>query len=146
MRRIRNILPAAMESDEVIRVGRALAVLKRWNEVVGEPLAARSWPDRYSSGTVWVAVEGAAWASELRMRKEEILERLRDISGEPGLFQNVRFGQRTLPPRPDTSPAPPEEPPLSRETTLTISEIAARRLAKMRAQADQDSGSTDLPK
>ncbi|HSI74113.1 MAG TPA: DUF721 domain-containing protein [Fimbriimonas sp.] len=133
MKRIRQVLPAAMESDEVIRVGRALGVLKRWDEVVGHDLAERSWPDRYTSGTVWVAVEGAAWASELRMRKEEILRKLKDVSGEPSLFSNIRFGQRTLPPRP--APFVPEAPlELTRDTSLSIREIAERRLAKMRGE------------
>ncbi len=132
MRRIRQILPAAMESPEVLRVGRALAVLKRWNEVVGEPLAERSWPDRYTNGTVWVAVEGAAWANELRMMKEQILIRLKEISGEPTLFVNIRFGQRKLPPRPEPAYEPTPEPELKGSTELSIREIAERRLAKMR--------------
>ncbi|MEZ0326089.1 MAG: DUF721 domain-containing protein [Fimbriimonas sp.] len=132
MRRIRQILPAAMESPEVLRVGRALAVLKRWNEVVGEPLAERSWPDRYTNGTVWVAVEGAAWANELRMMKEQILERLKEISKEPELFHNIRFGQRKLPPRPEVPYQKPAELELKGTTQLSIREIAERRLARMR--------------
>lgn len=135
MRKIRNVLPAAMQSEEVLRVGRALAIFKRWDEVVGEALAQRSWPDRYSDGTVWVAVEGAAWATELRLSKETILERMRSLSGEPSLFKDVRFGQRALPKRDEpVKPAepPPEGPPLTKDTPLTIQEIAARRLAKRR--------------
>jgi predicted nucleic acid-binding Zn ribbon protein len=121
-----------MESPDVIRVGRALKHLRRWDEVVGEHLAARSWPDRYTGGTVWVAVEGAAWANELRMRKEEILKRLHEISGEPSLFTNLRFGQRKLPERPAQSPLPEAPPELTKETNLSIREIAEKRLKKMR--------------
>ncbi len=134
MKRIRQILPAAMESPEVIRVGRALAVLKRWNEVVGEPLAERSWPDRYTNGTVWVAVEGAAWANELRMMKEQILARLKEISNEPELFHNIRFGQRKLPPRPEEAIPKTPEPELKSTTQLSIREIAELRLKKMRGE------------
>jgi predicted nucleic acid-binding Zn ribbon protein len=137
MRRIKQVLPAAMESPEVMRVARALAVLKRWDEVVGGPLADRSWPDRYTSGTVWVAVEGAAWANELRMMKEDILQRLKDISGEPQLFANVRFGQRKLPERP-VPLKKQEEPELKSTTEMSIREIAERRLAKLRAQQNGD--------
>jgi hypothetical protein len=141
MRQIRQVLPAAMESPEVLRVGRALAVMKRWDEVVGESLATRSWPDRYTAGTVWVAVEGAAWASELRMQKEKILRRLQEISGEPSLFSNVRFGQRKLPERPafeksqEASATPVIEEGPARED-LSIREIAERRLAKRRQSAE----------
>jgi hypothetical protein len=93
-------------------------------------LAERSHPDRYGRGTVWVAVEGSAWAQELRMMKDKILRRLDEVAGEPGLFTDVRFGVRPLPNRPDSTketPAPAEKEELKE---LSIREIAERRLAK----------------
>lgn len=131
MRPIRDVMGQAIERGEVLRAARAHGVLRRWNEVVGEELAKRSWPDRYERGTVWVAVKGSAWASELRLMKEQILRRLDDLAGERGLFDDVRFGDRTAreglerveEPAPDDS-----EPERSGVAHLSIREIAERRL------------------
>ena len=130
MRRLRQVLPAALENDEVLRIARAQAAMRRWPEVVGPMLADRSFPDRSGRGTVWVAVEGSAWAQELRMMKEKILIRLNEVSGEKALFTDVRFGVRPLPAKvkPKEELPEPEEKQLMQE--LSIREIAERRLAK----------------
>jgi hypothetical protein len=94
---------------------------------VGPLLAERSWPDRFSKGTVWVAVQGSAWAQELRMMKDVILERLAKRAGDDGLFKDVRFGVR--PPRKLEPEPPPPTPAPERQEDLSIREIAARRLA-----------------
>jgi predicted nucleic acid-binding Zn ribbon protein len=108
--------------------------MRDWTEIVGEGLASRSHPDRYGKGIVWVAVQGSAWAQELRMRKETILQRLRERSGDASLFTDVRFGVRPLPAVEEPEVPTPESEPLPRETELTIREIAQRRLAKMRGE------------
>lgn len=130
MRRVREVLPAALQNDEVLRIARAQTAIRRWPEVVGRMLAERSWPDRFGRGTLWVAVEGSAWAQELRMMKDRILRNLNAVSGEAALFQDVRFGVRPLPERlglPEES-----EPPAAKCSVeeLSIREIADRRLAK----------------
>lgn len=130
MRRVRQVLPAAMENKEVLRAARAQAAMRRWPEVVGVMLAGRSHPDRYGRGTVWVAVEGSAWAQELRMMKERILQKLNEVSGEPGLFTDVRFGVRPLPKRDPSALEVPPEIEVEERKELSIREIAERRLAK----------------
>lgn len=127
MRPIRDVLPTAVEQREALRIARAQSVLRRWEEVVGPGLASRSHPDRYGKGTVWVAVQGSAWAQELRMMKDRILDRLRALSGEPSLFQDVRFGVRPLP-EPEEDVAIDEEPAPPSYEGLSIQEIARRRL------------------
>jgi predicted nucleic acid-binding Zn ribbon protein len=131
VRAIRKVLPAAVGNEEVVRAGVAKRHLDRWPEVVGEMLAAKSWPDRYTRGTVWVAVQGSAWAQELRLMKPKILERLRDMSGDPEMFTDVRFGVRQLPVA-ESEPEEPRTPATERDTPLSIREIAERRLAKRR--------------
>jgi predicted nucleic acid-binding Zn ribbon protein len=136
MKRAGQMLPKAVGRDEVLRTARAQRVLRDWPEVVGEALASRSYPDRYGKGTVWVAVTGSAWAQELRMRKDVILQRLRERAGDPSLFLDVRFGVRPLPPpevAPEEGPVnPTEETP--RLAELSIREIAQRRLRQMRGE------------
>jgi len=137
MRRLAQVLPNALgRGDEVLRRARAQALLRRWDEIVGEGLAKRSRPDRYGNGTVWVAVEGSAWAQELRLRKETILARLRELSGESSLFHDIRFGVRPLPlPDAELQAEPAESAePLPRDTEMTIEEIVARRQERQRAR------------
>lgn len=129
MRKLKQMLSPAIGRDEVLRAARAQRVLRQWSSVVGEAMASRSYPDRYDRGTVWVAVEGSAWAQELRMTKDRILEKLQELSGEPTLFKDLRFGVRPLP-----SPADPpkEQEKADHESVagLSIKEIAERRLRK----------------
>lgn len=129
MRKASDSLSGILPS-EVLRAARALAVLKDWNEIVGEFLGQRSHPDRYDRGVVWVSVEGSAWAQEMRMLREEILDKLNERAGENGLFTNVRFGVRTVSKVTEEVSIPIPEAPESE--TLTIREIAERRLRKLR--------------
>jgi predicted nucleic acid-binding Zn ribbon protein len=128
------MLGQAIGREEVLRMARAQAVLRDWTAIVGPQMATRSHPDRFDRGTVWVAVEGSAWAQELRMIKDVILQRLEQKAGESGLFLDVRFGVRPLP-----EAEAPEKPVVHAVVEddrgeLSISEIAARRLQKWRDQ------------
>jgi len=96
MRKLSNVVSEAIARDEILRAGKAQVTLRRWEEVVGPMLASKSTPDRYDHGTVWVAVSGSAWAQELRMVKNQILAKLRELSGDAHLFSDVRFGVRPL--------------------------------------------------
>ena len=99
MRQLGHMLGGAIAQAEVLRAARAQRALRHWPQVVGPGLASRSHPERYERGTVWVAVEGSAWAQELRMIKDVIIDRLEQHAGERGLFIDVRFGVRPLPER-----------------------------------------------
>jgi len=132
VKKVANVMGRALGRDEVLRTAKAQMTLHHWPEIVGEALASRSRPDRYGKGTVWVAVQGSAWAQELRMSKDVILSRLRERAGDPSLFLDVRFGVRPLPVAPLAGPEPEGPEILPRNTDLSIREIAERRLAKMR--------------
>lgn len=127
MRRMQDLISGAVDREEVIRTVRARRVLRQWPEIVGPGLASRSYPDKYDHGTVFVAVEGSAWAQELRMIRDTILRRLQSRAGDARLFTDLRFGVRPLPkeaPAPVTE-AESEGMPVER---LSIREIAERRL------------------
>jgi predicted nucleic acid-binding Zn ribbon protein len=129
MRRVGQVLPAALENDEVLRAARAQAAMRRWPEAVGVMLAERSFPDRFGRGTLWVAVEGSAWAQELRMMKDVILKRLNELSGEAGLFTDVRFGVRPFPKQKAVMEEASAKVEKINPQELSIREIAERRLA-----------------
>lgn len=134
MKRASQLVAKAISNDEVLRKTRAQQILHHWAEIVGPDLAKRSFPDRFTRGTVWVAVEGSAWAQELRMRREVILSRLDAFGGDSGLFTDIRFGVRPLPKEAAVSVI--QEEPLSEPSysQLSIREIANLRLAKMRSE------------
>ena len=125
---------------EVLRAAWALSVLKQWDTVVGSHLAAKSSPDRYERGVVWVSVQGSAWAQEMRMHRETILTQLNSIAEEPGLFVDIRFGVRAVKTSGSVEPAV-EVVELEDLSGLTIREIAERRLAKLQAQ-DSSNGNS----
>ena len=134
LKSVDGFMKSAVEKPEILQMAKAQATLRRWSEVVGPALAERSRPDRFSRGTVWVAVEGSAWAQELRMRKDMILARLTEFSGEPNLFLQGRFGVRPLP------KAPVEEVPqdstvsIEDYSALSIREIAEKRIREWKAR------------
>jgi hypothetical protein len=128
VKRVQKILPTALDG-ELLKLGAARNAMKRWQDVVGPTLANRSWPDRYDHGVLWVAVEGSAWAQELRLMKPKILDKLSEFAGYRDLFSDIRFGVRRLPRREVEGEAPPEEE-IAKGAELSILEIAAKRLSK----------------
>lgn len=124
MNPIQNLLNSTVIPPEVLKASRAISVMKKWDQVVGEEMANRSWPERFDHGTIWVAVIGSAWAQELRMQRDEILSRLNSIADEPGLFLNARFGVRPMKREVQGEVIVTERPD---QTGLTIREIAEKR-------------------
>ena len=125
MNPIQQLLNSTVVPPEVLRAARAISTLKRWEQAVGKDMAERSAPERYDHGTVWVAVTSSVWAQELRMQKEEIIARLNQIAGEPGLFVNLRFGVRPIN---RAALGPATETEVSESEGLSIREIAQRRM------------------
>lgn len=130
MNPIQHLINSAVVPPEILRAARAISTMKKWELVVGREMAARSWPERYDHGTLWVAVTGSAWAQELRMQKDEILSRLNSVAGEENLFVSVRFGVRPL--KNAKEAVPVEEEPVAESPGLSIREIAERRMNKWR--------------
>lgn len=129
MRPLAAMLGKAIGREEVLRAGRAQAALRQWPRIVGPELARRSRPDRYDRGTVWVAVEGSAWAQELRMIRDVILDRLEKECGEGGLFHDIRFGVRPLPSEGAGEAIAPVRAVVADDRgEMSIREIAERRL------------------
>ncbi len=121
------MLPDVVNRSEMLRAARAQAILRRWEEFVGPALAAKSLPDKFERGTIWVAVDGSAWAQELRMMSETILQRLNKEAGEK-LFEGVRFGVRARRGLHGEEPQAPTPVCDLEYEGMSIREIAERRL------------------
>lgn len=76
-----------------------------WREAVGARVAERSAPERIDQQTLWVVVEGSAWAAELSLLSTMIVQRLRAKKLE---IQSLRFkvGSVRLPERQPATLAP----------------------------------------
>ncbi|MHB8637710.1 MAG: DUF721 domain-containing protein [Fimbriimonadaceae bacterium] len=136
MKGLDKLLIPAIGRAEVVRAAQAQRALRAWPEVVGEALGGRSCPDRYDRGVVFVAVQGSAWAQELRLAKPQILSRLRERAGDASLFVDLRFGVRPLtPPQPDQAETK-SAPEAVAGDDRTIREIAEARLKTWRADGD----------
>ena len=94
MRKLSDVLVDSLGSSSILKAARAQIVLKAWPDVVGGTLSLHCKPDRYDHGTIWVSSSGSAWAQELRLRQEALLQRLNELAGEPGLFASIRVGVR----------------------------------------------------
>jgi predicted nucleic acid-binding Zn ribbon protein len=61
------------------------AVQDRWDEAVGERIAAEARPVREREGTVTVECRAATWAQELDLLQGELLEALNSALAGPGV-------------------------------------------------------------
>ncbi len=66
-------------SKVIVRIGgdkyRGFILLYQcWKDVVGELLAAKSYPCRFQKGVLYVAVQNNSWLQELFLHKQSILE------------------------------------------------------------------------
>jgi predicted nucleic acid-binding Zn ribbon protein len=130
MRKLSHVLPEAIARREVLKAARAQKILRAWPEIVGPVLAAKSQPDRFEQGTVWVCVQGSAWAQELRMLEPQILAKIAKACGDEDLVRELRFGvrePREKLPGIELNQHTPPDPELK---NLSIREIKERRLAK----------------
>ncbi len=77
----------------------------RWPEVVGERLAARTWPENLYRGRLRVVVANSTWLNELSFMRQEIISRITEVMGRPCVRElDFKLGR----PRPPSAPAPRE--------------------------------------
>ncbi|KAA0224980.1 DUF721 domain-containing protein [Fimbriimonadia bacterium ATM] len=85
-----NLLGVAVGRSELIRTARAISVMKRWKEIVGEVIGARTAPERFERGELCISTLSSVWAQEIRLRADAILQRLNEAAGEE-LFTSLRI-------------------------------------------------------
>jgi hypothetical protein len=74
-------------------------LLELWRRAVGPQIAARTLPEAVKRGALHVKVSAPVWLHQLQFLKEEILEKLRELSGSDeirSLFFTI--GEIPLPP------------------------------------------------
>jgi len=85
--------------DTLARVGADLglpatdalsALSERWSELAGAELAAHSHVGTLRDGVLTVLVEASPWATQLRYRESEVVERVAGAVGE-GVVRGLRI-------------------------------------------------------
>jgi predicted nucleic acid-binding Zn ribbon protein len=56
-------------------------VFGRWNEIVGDAVAAHVQPIRLDRGRLVVEVSDPAWATQMRLLTDRVRQRVRDVTG-----------------------------------------------------------------
>jgi predicted nucleic acid-binding Zn ribbon protein len=69
-------------------------VFGRWNEAVGEQIAAHVQPVKLDGGTLVVEVDDPAWATQVKFLASTIIERLRAVAGVAVIRVEVRVERR----------------------------------------------------
>ncbi len=55
--------------------------ITKWEEIVGPKVATVTIPERVSHGNLIVKVTSSVWKYELTMRKQEILQKIHQVTG-----------------------------------------------------------------
>lgn len=60
---------------------RAHRIVTEWRAMVGERIAARTWPDGLKDGVLWVRVASSAWLHELTLMRAQLLDGIARVLG-----------------------------------------------------------------
>lgn len=96
-RRKKELAPAAEAiGDALAHAGltsavRAHRIVTEWRDMVGERIAARTWPDGLKDRVLWVRVSSSAWLHELTLVRAQILEGIHAVLGEPRLVEELKL-------------------------------------------------------
>lgn len=87
---IQTLLGGLLKNRQLVASMRRVMVLSLWEQVVGNLVAQKTWPERVADGVLVVGVTSHAWASELQLLKPQILARYRQLLGRT-VLKDVEF-------------------------------------------------------
>jgi predicted nucleic acid-binding Zn ribbon protein len=76
------LVPVVLRDLGLEESARALRVVERWEEAVGEEVARHCRPVAVREGVLEASVDSSTWCQTLRLRAPEILEALRQVLGD----------------------------------------------------------------
>jgi hypothetical protein len=112
-------------------------LLDTWKRAVGPQIAAQTHPETLKRGVLFVRVSAPVWMHQLQFMKEEILCRIKELSG-PDEVRSLFFSIGEIPPPPPDGAAPPPPdpalPPLGgRDRTMMRESLESIRDPELRA-------------
>lgn len=86
-----TLIDAALVAAGVAAAVRTHRIVTEWREMVGERIAARTWPDGLKDGVLWVRVASSAWLHELTLMRDQILGGIARVLGPPVLVTELKL-------------------------------------------------------
>lgn len=86
-----SLIHHVLDGYKVSRDVREHRVVTEWRAMVGDRLAARTWPDGLRDGVLWVRVANSAWMQELGFLREALIGTLNAHLGRPPLVKELKF-------------------------------------------------------
>ena len=96
-RRKKDIAPAGEAIADALAFSglsgavRAHRIVTEWASMVGERIAARTWPDGLKDRVLWIRVASSAWLHELTLVRAQILDGIHRVLGEPRLVDELKL-------------------------------------------------------
>jgi len=75
-----------------------LRLQRQWYEIVGDPIAAHTWPDQIRFKKLYLLVRNSVWLQQLTFFKPALLAKINDQTGVE-LVTDIIFRVAELPPR-----------------------------------------------
>jgi predicted nucleic acid-binding Zn ribbon protein len=90
MRRLAEVMPAALREMGLESGLRGWQALVEWPHAVGPQIARRSRAVRFQDGVLWVEVEGSVWLHQLTMLKRDLIRKIGERMGSDSI-RDLRF-------------------------------------------------------
>lgn len=82
---IQTLLGGLLKDRRMLASMRRVMVMSLWDQVVGDIVARKSWPEKVTDGVLTIGVTSHTWADQLHLLKPQILARYRQLLGKSAL-------------------------------------------------------------
>jgi predicted nucleic acid-binding Zn ribbon protein len=110
--RVSDLLDEVLSAQGLRSVTWMARLISSWPEIVGPLLSGKTSPARLRARVLTVLVQNHAWAQELQLRKQDLVDRIHRMLGNEEVA-DIRF---LVGPIPDAEPAAREIPPENENT------------------------------
>jgi hypothetical protein len=90
MQKMGDIVSITIKNLGLQKKYNAQSIILHWQEIVGEDIAANTYPRLVQQGTLMVSVNSSVWSHHLSMMKESIIDKINGFIGEKLIF-DIRF-------------------------------------------------------
>jgi predicted nucleic acid-binding Zn ribbon protein len=90
MRRLADVMPAALREMGLESGLRGWQAVTEWPHAVGPQIARRSHAVRFQDGVLWIEVDGSVWLHQLTMLKRDLLRKIGERMGSDAV-RDLRF-------------------------------------------------------
>lgn len=95
---LKDILAGTLKQIGIKEKYHSQSVMVHWESIVGRDIASQAYPTRVRNQILFVAVTSPVWAHHLSMMKEQILEKIRQFTGQKQVsIKDIRFHAGKLP-------------------------------------------------